>query len=138
MKNNVRHFTRNGVVLLAAFTMVATSALQASASSPTDSTSTTEAEAPTTTMGDGETTTTSPLTGVTTTLADSAGFDKEVVKHAVKVDADLIAIMNLQKNQLLGMFGSNHEQYMITNEAQIPVLIVNPIDATNSYQTIFT
>jgi nucleotide-binding universal stress UspA family protein len=75
---------------------------------------------------------------VTTTLADSSGFDKEVVKHAVKVDADLIAIMNLQKNQLLGLFGSNHEQYMITNEAMIPVLIVNPIDATNSYQTIFT
>ena len=75
---------------------------------------------------------------VTTTLADSSGFDKEVVKHAVKVDADLIAIMNLQKHQLLGLFGSNHEQYMITNEAQIPVLIVNPIDATNAYQTIFT
>lgn len=75
---------------------------------------------------------------VTTTLADSSNFDKEVVKHAVKVDADLIAIMNLQKNQLLGLFGSNHEQYMITNEAMIPVLIVNPIDATNSYQTIFT
>ncbi|UKN00505.1 universal stress protein [Paracrocinitomix mangrovi] len=75
---------------------------------------------------------------VTTTLADSSGFDKEVVKHAVKVDADLIAIMNLQKHQLLGLFGSNHEQYMITNEAQIPVLIVNPIDATNTYQTIFT
>ena len=75
---------------------------------------------------------------VTTTLANSAGFDKEVVKHAVKVDADLIAIMNIQKNQLLGLFGSNHEQYMITNEAHIPVLIVNPIDASNSYQTIFT
>jgi nucleotide-binding universal stress UspA family protein len=75
---------------------------------------------------------------VTTTLAESSGFDKEVVKHAVKVDADLIAIMNLQKNQLLGLFGSNHEQYMITNEAMIPVLVVNPIDATNSYQTIFT
>ena len=75
---------------------------------------------------------------VTTTLADSSGFDKEVVKHAVKVNADLIAIMNLQKQQLLGLFGSNHEQYMITNEAEIPVLIVNPIDASNSYQTIFT
>lgn len=75
---------------------------------------------------------------VTTTLAPSSGFDKEVVKHAVKVNADLIAIMNLQKHQLLGLFGSNHEQYMITNEAQIPVLIVNPIDATNAYQTIFT
>ncbi|NDG66199.1 MAG: hypothetical protein EBY23_04630, partial [Actinobacteria bacterium] len=70
MKNNVRHFTRNGVVLLAAFTMVATSTLQAHASSPTDSTSTTEADAPTTTAGDGETSTTSPLTGVTTTLPD--------------------------------------------------------------------
>jgi nucleotide-binding universal stress UspA family protein len=75
---------------------------------------------------------------VTTTLAPSSGFDKEVVKHALKVNADLIAIMNLQKNQLLSMFGGNHEQYMITNEAEIPVLIVNPIDATNSYQTIFT
>lgn len=75
---------------------------------------------------------------VTTTLAPSSGFDKEVVKHAIKVNADLIAIMNLQKHQLLGLFGSNHEQYMITNEAQIPVLIVNPIDATNAYQTIFT
>lgn len=75
---------------------------------------------------------------VTTTLADSSGFDKEVVQHAVKVNADLIAIMNLQKQQLLGLFGSNHEQYMITNEAEIPVLIVNPIDASNTYQTIFT
>jgi nucleotide-binding universal stress UspA family protein len=75
---------------------------------------------------------------VTTTLADSSGFDKEVVKHALKVNADLIAIMNLQKNQLMGLFGSNHEQYMITNDAEIPVLIVNPIDATNTYQTIFT
>ena len=70
MKNNIRHFTRNGVVLLAAFTMVATSTLQAHASSPNDSTSTTEADAPTTTAGNGETTTTSPLTDVTTTLPD--------------------------------------------------------------------
>lgn len=75
---------------------------------------------------------------IATTLAPAAGFDKEVVKHAIKVNADLIAIMNLQKHQLLGLFGSTHEQYMITNEAQIPVLIINPIDATNAYQTIFT
>ncbi|MCH2234913.1 MAG: universal stress protein [Crocinitomicaceae bacterium] len=75
---------------------------------------------------------------VTTTLAPSGNFNKEVVKHAVKVDADLIAIMNLQKNALVPLFGGNHEQYMITNEAQIPVLIVNPIEATNPYQVIFT
>lgn len=75
---------------------------------------------------------------VTATLAPSSNFDKEVVKHAVKVNADLIAIMNLQKNSILGLLGANHEQYMITNEAQIPVLIVNPIEASNPYQVIFT
>ncbi|MFT5821548.1 MAG: nucleotide-binding universal stress UspA family protein [Crocinitomix sp.] len=75
---------------------------------------------------------------VTTTLASAKEFDKEVVEHAVKVNADLIAIMNIQKNQLLGVFGASHEQYMITNEAKIPVLVVNPISATNTYQAIFT
>jgi len=75
---------------------------------------------------------------VTTTLAPAKDFDKEVVNHAVKVNADLIAIMNIQKNQLLGVFGASHEQYMITNDAKIPVLVVNPINATNTYQAIFT
>lgn len=74
----------------------------------------------------------------TTTLAPSSGFEKEVVKHAVKVNADLIAIMNTQKNQILGAWGSNHEQYIITNDALIPVLILNPINASNAYQAIFT
>ncbi len=75
---------------------------------------------------------------VSTTLASPGDFDKEVVQQAVKVGADIIAIMNLQKNQLLGVLGANHEQYMITNEAKIPVLMVNPINATNTYQPIFT
>ncbi len=75
---------------------------------------------------------------VTTTLASAKDFDKEVVEHAVKVNADLIAIMNIQKNQILGVFGASHEQYMITNDAKIPVLVVNPINATNTYQAIFT
>jgi nucleotide-binding universal stress UspA family protein len=77
---------------------------------------------------------------VTTTLAGSKNFDEEVIKHAVKVNADIITIMNLQKNQLFGggVLGSQHEQYMITNEAKIPVLLVNPINATNAYQAIFT
>lgn len=74
----------------------------------------------------------------TTTLAPSSGFEKEVVKHAVKVGGDLIAIMNTQKNQLFGALGANHEQYIITNEALIPTLILNPINASNAYQAIFT
>ena len=75
---------------------------------------------------------------VTTNLASAKDFDKEVVEHAIKVNADLIAIMNIQKNNILGVFGASHEQYMITNDAKIPVLVVNPISATNTYQAIFT
>lgn len=74
----------------------------------------------------------------TTTLAPASGFEKEVVKHAIKVNGDLIAIMNTQKNQILGAWGSNHEQYIITNDAKIPALILNPINASNAYQAIFT
>jgi nucleotide-binding universal stress UspA family protein len=61
----------------------------------------------------------------------SSGFDKEVVKHAVSVDADLIAIMNMNRNSLLNVITSNQEQYMITNEALIPTLLVNPVEAKN-------
>ena len=64
-----------------------------------------------------------------TTLVPSSGFDKEVVKHAVSVDADLIAIMNLNRNSLLNVITSNYEQYMITNDALIPTLLVNPVEA---------
>lgn len=65
---------------------------------------------------------------VTTKVAPNSGFDKEVVKHAVSLDADLIAIMNLNRNNMLGVITANHEQYIITNDAQIPTLIVNPVE----------
>lgn len=69
---------------------------------------------------------------MSTTLVPSSGFDKEVVRHAVKIDADLIAIVNLQKNTILGLLGHNYEQKMITNEGEIPVMIVNPITKYDS------
>ncbi len=64
---------------------------------------------------------------VTTKVAPNSGFDKEVVKHAVMLDADLIAIMNLNRNNMLGAITASHEQYILTNDAQIPTLIVNPV-----------
>ncbi|MCX6191046.1 MAG: universal stress protein [Flavobacteriia bacterium] len=67
----------------------------------------------------------------------SSGFDKEVVKHAVSVDADLIAIMNLNRNSFLNVISSNYEQYMITNDALIPTLIVNPIESNTVYGAWF-
>ena len=69
---------------------------------------------------------------VTAKVAPSSDFDKEIVSHATSLNADLITIMNIQKNSLLGLFTNNYEQYMITNEAQIPVMIINPISMTTS------
>jgi len=74
---------------------------------------------------------------MTATVAPSSGFDKEVVKLAVSKDADLIAIMNQNKSNYLGAFGSNYEQYMITNDAQIPTLVVNPIETPYGSSVLF-
>ena len=74
---------------------------------------------------------------VTAKILPRAGFDKEVVKHAVNVDADLIAIMNLNKNNLFGVLTATHEEYIITNDAQIPALIVNPIEGVNTLSVDF-
>lgn len=73
---------------------------------------------------------------VTTTLAPSSGFDKEVVKHAVNIDADLIAIMNLNRSNFFGSMTANHEQYIITNDAKIPALVCNPVDLSPYGQSI--
>lgn len=74
---------------------------------------------------------------ISTEVAPSKDFDKEVVKLAKKIDADLIAIMNLQKNQILGPLVGKHEQNMLTNEEQIPVLIVNPVTSSNAGLAMF-
>ena len=75
---------------------------------------------------------------VTTTFVPSSDFDRQVIKHAGKVGADLIAIMNLNKNSVFGgILSSNHEEYIITNDAQIPVLIMNPIEGSFSFSADF-
>ena len=53
-------------------------------------------------------------------------FEKEVLKHAETVEADLITIMNLNRSNLLSGLLSNPEEYLLTNEANIPILILNP------------
>lgn len=74
---------------------------------------------------------------VTTKIVPSGSFDHEVVKEAVRVDADLIAIMNLNRNRVFGSLSSNHEEYIMTNEAQIPTLIMNPIEGVNNFAADF-
>ena len=53
-----------------------------------------------------------------------------VFKLSAKVEADLIAIMNLQKNSLMGILGSSYQQEIIANKSKIPVLCLNPLKST--------
>jgi nucleotide-binding universal stress UspA family protein len=66
-------------------------------------------------------------------IVPSSGFDKEVVKYAVSIDADLIAIMNLNRSSFLSAITANYEQYIITNDAKIPTLIINPVEIGGSF-----
>ncbi len=72
---------------------------------------------------------------IKTSIIPSSGFDKEVVKYATSVDADLIAIMNLSNTGLFTLLSSNYEQYIITNDALIPALILNPIETMSESDT---
>lgn len=58
----------------------------------------------------------------------SGSFVKDVVRYAASIEADLIGIMNLHEKSLMGILGQTYEQQIITNEAQLPVLIINPIE----------
>ena len=56
------------------------------------------------------------------------GFVKGILKYSAAIEADLICIMNFHDNGFLSLFNQSYEQQLITNDAQIPVLCVNPVD----------
>lgn len=63
---------------------------------------------------------------------------KEAVRLAAQVDADLIAIMNHQGNKITGgLFANSDEQQLITNDAQIPIAILNPISTGVAGSVLF-
>ncbi len=66
----------------------------------------------------------------TITKEGSGDFVNAVVQHAIAVDADMIAIMNLSQGNIFGVLGVPYEQEIITNEAQIPVMCMNPRDTS--------
>ena len=61
---------------------------------------------------------------------DSGDFDDGIIHHAAALEADLIAIMNLKENSLMGILGNNYVEHILTNEAQVPVMILNPISTS--------
>lgn len=62
----------------------------------------------------------------TVKVAEEEGnFVKQILHYAVSIEADMLAILNLNYRSI-SHFLKNKEEELITNEAQIPVLMVNP------------
>lgn len=71
------------------------------------------------------------------TEEDSSVFVKELLKYAHYADIDLICILNFAGERLIHAFGVDAEQQVITNDAGIPVLVINPISANVDARSIF-
>ena len=63
---------------------------------------------------------------------NSASLEKETIRYSVKVNADLIVVMTTLDKSLSEFIIGTPEQYIIANEAQIPVMCINPIDIMRS------
>ena len=67
----------------------------------------------------------------------SFGFVKEIIKYAQYAEIDLICILNFAGERLVHAFGADAEQKVITNDAGIPVLVINPISANVDARSVF-
>lgn len=61
-----------------------------------------------------------------TLLQEEGNYHKELIKRAVAENVDLICIMSRKDMDLKTVFLGDDEQWLINNEAQIPVMCVNP------------
>lgn len=61
----------------------------------------------------------------------SGDFDKATIKYAREINADLIVVMTTLDKGLSEYIAGPYEQRIIANEAEIPVLVIKPIDITN-------
>lgn len=57
-------------------------------------------------------------------------FEDAMLAHAKKIDADLIAVMNMVGSHIFGALGVPYEEKVITNTAMIPVMLLNPANNT--------
>ncbi|MBL0129570.1 MAG: universal stress protein [Flavobacteriales bacterium] len=58
-------------------------------------------------------------------------FHVGLLDYAKAINADLIAIMNEANESILGVFSVSFEQEIITNDAMIPVLVINEKNTTS-------
>jgi nucleotide-binding universal stress UspA family protein len=62
----------------------------------------------------------------------SQDFFREFLHFAQEIQADLISMVNHQESGFINLLGSNFDQNVITNDAKIPVIIINPKDLNTS------
>jgi nucleotide-binding universal stress UspA family protein len=67
---------------------------------------------------------------------EEGNFVKQILRYAASINADLLAILNLDYRSI-SHFLKNNEEDLITNDAQIPVLMVNPSDSYLSSSIMF-
>ncbi len=61
------------------------------------------------------------------TAPGETNFPKEVINYAVEIEADLIAVVRHEETSILtDLFASNSVQNILANDAEIPVLVMNP------------
>jgi nucleotide-binding universal stress UspA family protein len=68
----------------------------------------------------------------------SGNFVKNMLSYAASADIDLIAVVNSQESGFPEIFAGTDERTIITNEAQIPVLIVNPVKSGYGNSVLFS
>jgi nucleotide-binding universal stress UspA family protein len=71
------------------------------------------------------------------TDSGSGGFVKELLKYAKYAEIDMICILNTAEERLVHAFGMDSEQKIITNEAGIPVMILNPAVTYKDSSSVF-
>ncbi len=71
-------------------------------------------------------------------LEDSGNFVKQFLSYAASIDADLIAVVNSQEMGFPEILAGTDERQVITNEAQIPTMIVNPIKSIYGGSVLFS
>jgi len=66
----------------------------------------------------------------TFTVSDGKGgnYSKQTINFASKIDADLILIMTSPDTLLPGFIIDAHDEQIILNAAQIPIMCINPLD----------
>lgn len=70
-------------------------------------------------------------------FSEKGNFVKQTLAYAVSVDADLIAIINGQELGVHEYIAGTQERQFITNEAQIPVMCINPVNVQREGSLLF-